>query len=462
MAIARRICLYASIGIVGFLTSCKLGHQFSRPELDMPGQFDSDMNMTDTFSIADVDWRTIYTDPELQSLIELTLANNKDLRIADARIREMAAGKRIDVAGLFPQINGNAYVQKEGLNYGGDRYRNDPENGIKLAMSWEIDLWGNLRWAKDRGTAAFMESVEGRRALQVTLIAQVAQSYFELTALDHELMIVRQTLKARQEGERLAKLRFEGGLTSETSYQQAKVELERTATHIPILERNIAVKENEIAFLAGEYFHTIKRRQDPRNVKLPDTLPVGMPSTLLERRPDIRAAEQSLIAANAEMGMAYTNRFPRLTLTGQFGVESDEFVNLLKSPMHFISAGLLGPVFDMGRRQASYRAKQAAYEQEVYSYEKTVLNAFKEVRNAIIDFNKVKEMYSSALQLERSAKTTMELAQLQYINGVIGYLDVLDAQRSYFDAQVGLSNAVRNKQLCLVQLYRALGGGWQE
>ena len=199
----------------------------------------------------------------------------------------------------------------------------------------------------------------------------------------------------------------------------------------------------------------------PDEVKLPESLPIGLPSTLLKRRPDVRQAEQKLITANAAVGIAYTNMFPKLSLTAQYGLESEEMSDLLKSPIHYLSANLLGPIFAMGKNRAIVKAKKAAYEQECYSYEKSVLTAFKDARNAIVDFNKIKEIYESRLQLERSSKTNMELAQLQYINGVIGYLDVLDAQRSYFDAQIGLSNAVRDKQITMVRLYKALGGGWQ-
>ena len=361
---------------------------------------------------------------------------------------------------VLPAIGGSAYIQKEGLNYGGDNYKNDPENGLKLSVSWELDLWGNLRWAKDRSVAQLLASVEARRALQISLIAQVAQAYFELVALDHEYAIVTQTLDARKEAVRIAKLRYEGGLTAETSYQQAEVEYARTATYIPVLQRNISLKENEISLLTGQYPTEIKRSGYSEQVDLPKTIPVGLPSDLLERRPDIRQAEQQLIAANAEVGMAYTNRFPRLTLTAQGGLESDEFKNFFKSPMHFLGANLLGPVFDMGRRQATYRAKQAAYEQECLRYENTVLKAFTDVRNALVTFNKIQDIYLSWLKLEQSTKSTMDLAQLQYINGVISYINVLDAQRNYFDARIGLSNALRNKQLCMVQLYKALGGGW--
>lgn len=455
----RTRLIISSLLIAFAMCGCKLGQKYVKPQMAIPATLEKE-HLTDTFSIADLAWWDIYNDPVLRKLIEHTLENNKDLRIADARIKELAARKRVETANLLPSVNGQAYVQKEGLNYGGDHYNNDPENGLKASMSWELDIWGNLRWANDRSKALLLESVEDRRGLTISIIAQVAQAYFELVALDNELSIVKQTLDARKESVRLAKLRFEGGLTSETSYQQAKVELARTATHIPILERDISLKENEISFLAGDFPSPIERNRQRSTINLPDDLPVGMPSTLLERRPDVRAAEQSLIAANAAVGVAYTNRFPRLSLTATGGLESEEFSDFFKSPMHFLSASLLGPIFDFGRRQGAYRAQQAVYEQECYSYEKTVLNAFMEVRNAIVDYNKIQEIYESMAELEQASKTSMELAQLQYINGVIGYIDVLDAQRSYFDAQVNLSNAVRNKELVIVQLYKALGGGW--
>ena len=222
------------------------------------------------------------------------------------------------------------------------------------------------------------------------------------------------------------------------------------------------MKENDIAFLTGEYPHHIKRSVLPEDVMFSASLPVGLPSALLERRPDVRQAEQALIAANAAVGVAYTNLFPRLALTASYGAESDLLSELLKSPHQLFAANLLQPIFAMGKNRAMLKAKKAAYEQATYAYEKTVLNAFKDAYNAIAEFNKVKEIYETRLRLEQASKSTLDLAQLQYLNGVIGYMDLLDAQRGYLDAQIGLSNAVRDKQISMVNLYKALGGGWKE
>lgn len=439
--------------------SCQLGKHYVRPDLHLPALLDS--TATDTTSIADFRWWELYTDTTLQKLIRETLEHNKDMLTAAARLKEMAAQRRIAYADMFPQVNGRLYTDKEAENYGGDNYKSTPEYTAKFIASWELDLWGNLRWAKDKSMAQFVQAVENRRALQMTLVAQVAQAYFELVALDNELAIVKQTLSAREESVRLARLRFNGGLTSEAVYQQAQVELARTATLVPDLERSIALKENDINFLAGRYPEKVERSHHPQDIRLPETLPAGLPSSLLERRPDVRAAEEALIAANADVGIAYTNLFPRITLTAHYGLESEEFKDFLHSPYHFLSANLLTPLFAMGKNRAALKAKKAAYEQAVHQYEKAVLSAFKDARNAMVEFNKVQDIYDSRLKLEQAARKSTSLTRTQYMNGYISYLDWLDAQRTYLDAQIALSNAVRDKQIAMVQLYKALGGGWE-
>ena len=442
-----------------FLSSCKIGKEYTKLEIDMPNTFVS--YSQDSTCFADMKWWDIYDDTNLRKIIDYTLENNKDMKVAVAKVKEMAARKKINYADFFPQINANVYGQDEKLNYQGDFSKpHDIEYGVKANIGWELDLWGNLRWANDAAIAEYLSSVEGQRALMMSLVAEVAEIYFELIALDNELLIVKQTLKAREEGVRLAKIRFEGGLTSETSYQQAKLEYAKKATLVPDLEKKIAMKENEILALSGSFPRRVIRTETQNNLILPDTIPVGLPSQLLERRPDVRKAEQKLIAANARVGVSYTNMFPRVALTSNLGFETDQFATLLSSPMFFISSNLLAPVFSFGKNKAKYKAQLAVYEQECYNYEKVVLSAFYDVMNALVEFDKMKEIYETRLLLEQSAKVTMDLAQLQYINGVIGYLDVLDAQRNYFDAQISLSNAYRDKQITMVKLYKALGGGY--
>lgn len=453
----RPLFILSAAAIMG---SCQIGQHYTRPDLELPETLDS--LSVDTASIGDYAWEELYTDTTLQALIRKALTYNKDMMMAAARVKELAARKRISVGNMLPQIGLRIYAERERENYGGDNYKQDDEFDLKGTVNWEIDLWGKLRWTKDKSVAEFLGSIENQRALKMSLIAEIAQSYFELVALDNELAIVKQTVDARRESLHLARIRYEGGLTSETAFRQAQVELARTATLVPDLERQITLKENDIAFLTGEYPQHIKRSVLPEDVMFPVSLPVGLPSSLLERRPDVREAEQELIAANAEVGVAFTSLFPSLTLFASYGGESDLIDELLKSPWHLLSANLLQPVFTWGKNRARLKAQKAALEEATRKYEKVVLNAFREAYNAIAEFNKIKEIYETRLRLEQASKSTLDLAQLQYMNGVIAYMDLLDAQRGYLEAQISLSNAIRDKQITMVNLYKALGGGWKE
>ena len=447
------------------LSACQLGKHYTRPQLDLPASLQdsihgSDTLYTDTTSFADYPWEWLYADTLLQELIRKTLVYNKDMQMAAARVKELAAMKRIDVANMFPSVGLRVYAEKEADDYGGDHYNPDNQFDLKGVISWELDLWGKLRWARDASLAEFVSSIESRRALQMSLVAQVAQAYFELVALDNELAIVQQTVEARRESLHLVRLRYEGGLISEIPFRQAQVELAKTVTLVPDLERKITLKENELAFLIGDYPHNIERAPLPQEVNFPSSLPVGLPSTLLERRPDVREAEQALIAANAEVGVSLTSMFPSLSLTSQLGAESAEVKDILESPYHLIAGTLLQPILGWGKNRARLKASRAAFERATYAYEKVVLAAFRDAYDAIATFNKMKEIYQTRLSLERSSKSSLELAQLQYVNGAIAYMDLLDAQRTYLDAQISLSNAVRDRQLALVNVYKALGGGW--
>ncbi len=448
----KRICFIGNICLLAIcLGACRLGKQYTRPDLRLPEQI-ADVP-ADTTSVQDIKWSELYADPVLQQLIRKTLENNKDMLMAAAKVKELMESKRIAKADLLPKVD--AFI-------GGEReYDASPGNTFegKLLASWEVDLWGKLRWANQAAVAAYLQSVEGRQALRLSLIANVAQAYFELIALDQELTIVKQTLEARREGVRLAKLRFEGGLTSENPMRQAQVELAKTQTLVPDLEKSIRLKENQISLLAGEYPGVVERGKSIEQQQLMATLPVGLPSQLLERRPDIRQAEYRLKEAHAKAGVAFTNMFPKFTLTGHYGLESTEFSNFLRDPYFLVSGKLLTPLFNMGKNRAQWRASKAVKEQEIYNYQKVVLKAFTEVSNALISSQKSREIRKAREHLENSARSNLDLATLQYINGVISYLDVLDAQRGYFDAQIGLNNAIRDELLATVELYKVLGGG---
>lgn len=460
----RKVKTYKALYTIVFLatvlfSSCMAGRKYTRPDLNLPESAQEEEQKE--ILLADIAWWNLYSDPVLQDLIRKAIANNKDMKIAAARIQELAYTRRINTADLLPQANLVLGGDREWEHYGGGLSKKESQFDAKLKFNWELDMFGHLRWTRKQGIADYLRSVEAERAMQMSLMAEVASAYMELIALDNELRIVRQTLATREEGMKQAKLRFEGGLTSETAYQQAQVELANTATLIPGLERKISAKENAIAFLCGEYPEYIRRSENIDMPELPERFTANLSSELLKRRPDVRAAEQALIAANAKVGMAYTDRFPRIQLTGAYGFENDLFTSLLKAPYGLIAGTLTAPVIGFNTKQAKYKAQQAAYKQEAARYEKVVLTVFHEASNAITTYNAARETHERKNDLKQAAQKYVELARLQYINGVINYLDVLDAQRRYFDAQIGLANSIRDEYLAIINLYKALGGSWQ-
>ena len=443
------------------LFSCRVGRSFRTPELkEMPATFDEE-GMTEG-TTADIGWSTLYADTVLQGLISRALDHNKDMLAAAARVRELMAAKRITFAKMFPGAGMDLYGDREYLNYGGDNKKYDPELHANLTFGWEIDIWGNLRWQNEAAVAAYLQSVEAQRALRLTIVSQVAQMYFDLKALDRELSIVRQTLEARRDAVHFATLRYEGGLTSEIPYRQSLVELARTETLLPKLENEIKLKENDLSVLLGEFPSGIPRGgSDLGDVQMGTELPVDLPSSLLERRPDVRQAEQNLKAAMASAGMAYADRFPRLTISLTGGLENDALKGLINSPFSYAAGNLTAPLFAFGSKRAKYRAALAAYDQARLAYEQKVLEVFREVNDAVTAYRNMRRTAELKFNLKEAARQYVVLAKLQYINGVIRYIDVLDAQRKFFDAQVEESKAVRNEHLALVGLYKALGGGWQ-
>lgn len=455
----KHISILLSLAAALVTGGCSVTRHCKAPELNLPAAVAA--GQTDSLTVADVAWWEFYGDSTLRRIIERTLAGNKDILAAAARVEEMRQLYRVSKAERLPAVGATAYAEYETNDYAGERAARDPEFGAKASLSWELDLWGNLRWAKRRGGAEYLASVEQWRAMRMTLVAEVAAAYFRLVALDNELAIVRRTLTTRSEGVHQARLRFEGGLTSETVYQQAQVEYAATAALIPGLEREIEITENSIALLMGSYpdLRIVRSGMDIE-AAMPDSLPVGLPSGLLQRRPDVRAAEQRLRAAMASAGMAYADRFPRLTFALTGGWENDALKGFFSSPFSYAAGTLASPLFAFGRKRAKYRAALAAYEQARLEYERKVLEVFKEADDAVVTYRNVRRTAQLKVELRDAARKYVELANLQYRGGSINYLDVLDAQRRYFDAQIGVSNAVRDEHLALVELYKALGGGW--
>ena len=445
--------------VASIITSCSGVRNCRAPELDMPAAIVD--NSTDTLTAADIGWWEFYGDSTLCKIIKKTLDNNKELRQAMTRVEELRQVYRIDRAAMLPSIGVNIGANHETNDYYDERYIPDPEFDVKASLSWEADLWGKFRWGKREGESRWKASIEDFRALKVSLIAEVAKAYFSLIALDNELAIVKRTLVNRSEGMAKAKLRFEGGLTSELVYQQTKVEYATAAVMVPNLESRIAAIENALAVLMGEFpGNYISRSDTIAELRVKGEMPTGLPSQLLERRPDIRAKKKLLKAAMAKVGVTYAERFPPLTFSLTGGWENNDLPTLFKSPFSYVAGSIAGPIFQFGQKKAKYKAAEAAYEQAVLNYEQRVLEAFEETNNAVINYRKARETAILRTDSRNAAKKYVELAELQYRAGSINYIEVLDAQRRYLDAQINQSNSVRDEHLALVELYKALGGGW--
>ena len=441
--------------------ACSALRECRTPDVPVPsGMFPAD---ADSLTMADLGWWEFYGDETLRSFIERTLEHNKQMLAAAARVEQARQLYRIGRAEQLPNFYFEAPFNNETNDYYGETPLRDPEFGLKMTMKWELDLWGNLRWARRRSEAEFLATVEDRRAMQMTLVAEVASAYFRLLALDDELEIVRHTLVTRSEGVELAKIRFEGGLTSDLPYQQAKVEYASVAALIPNLERQIAATENALSLLMGETpDRKIRRGETVQEDDFPESFSPGFPSIILQRRPDMQAAEQRLRASMASVGVAYADRFPRIMITLTGGVEDNSLLTLLRAPFSYVAETLTAPVFGFGRKKARYKAAVAAYDASRLHYEQKVLEVFREADDAVVSFRSARDAVAQKLTLREAASQYMDLTQWQYRMGSINYLDLMDAQRRYLDARIAYSNAIRDERLALVQLYKALGGGWQE
>lgn len=427
------------------------------PAVFVPGE------TPDSTCIADMAWWEFYTDTTLTKIMRVTLENNRDLLKAAARIEEMRQLYGVAKANMFPQIGGNIGHSYETNNYHGEGTSKDPEYDLKFPVMWEINLWGAMSHSRKAGGARYVASMEDYRAMRMELIAEVASAYFNMIALENELAIVRQTLVTREESLQQAKIRFEGGLTPETVYQQAKVEYSSTAALVPDLETRVTAARNALTLLMGEYPHEMMERGNLAfNPGMLDRMPSGIPSSLLKRRPDLRAAEQRLKAAMEDVGVSYADRFPSLKIGFTPGFENDGLADFFKSPFTYTVASIAGSVFDFGRKKRKYKASVAVYDQTRYAYEQAVITAFTEVNNAISAYSHVKENRTLKSELCDAAAKYVDLARLQYRGGTLNYIEVLDAQRRFFDAQIGVNKALRDEYLALINLYKALGGGWKE
>jgi multidrug efflux system outer membrane protein len=445
--------------------------KYERPKVPTPTTFRGDLSaQPDAQTLANLKWFELFKDQKLQDLIQEALAANYDLREATARVDAARANYGITRSDQFPTIYGSGDIVNQRVSRSGqfdlpEPIKRDRSFGSVLLnlLAFELDIWGRLRKATAAAKADLLATEETRQAVIVTIVSDVATAYFNLREFDYELDIARRTLASREESLRLIRLRQQRGVATMLEVRQGE-ELVYNATEvIPDLEQSIQQTENFLSFLTAQNPSSIARGLSLTDEQMPPAVPVGLPSDLIERRPDIRSAENSLIAANARIGVAKAAYFPRISLTGFLGFESGQLTSLFngsRSVWSFVPE-VTQPIFTGGRLKSNVRFTKAQRDFLLVDYQKVIQGAFREVSDSLIAYQKVKEVRTQRALLVETLRDRSRLSYLRYNGGVATLLDALDADRSLFDAERSLAAARRDELLSVVQLYKALGGGWQ-
>jgi multidrug efflux system outer membrane protein len=442
-----------------------LGPDYKRPAVESPKEWRfGDKEAKD---VANTAWWQQFNDPVLNELIDIALKENKDVKIAAARVEQFIGLYGTTRAALFPQVAaggtaGRARATEAGPTPVTPGVTNPADNyQAFLNGSWEIDLWGKLRRATEAARANLLATEEGRRAVIMTLVTSVSAAYVNLRDLDKQLQIAKQTTKSREESYNLFKLRFTGGIISELELNQVKSEYEQALATIPVLEKSISQQENAISVLLGRNPGAIPRGRSLDELTLP-SVPEGLPSDLLERRPDIRLAEQNLIAANAQIGVARALYFPTISLTGIFGWASKDLSDLFTGPAKAWSyaGNITVPVFTGGAIAGQVKAAEAVREQSLMIYQQTIQAAFRDVDDSLVDQKRTREQLDALKMQVGSLREYARIARLRYENGYTSYIEVLDAERSLFNAELQYAQTQGVLFQALVNLYKAMGGGW--
>ena len=469
----KGLSIAAAMGII--LAGCSVGPNYQRPKIDTPGAFrgpDSASSSpapsatADTASMGDAEWWTIFQDPELQKLIRAALDRSYDVRIAAARVMEARSQVTITRSSQFPAVNGGplATGERTPVIAGGFPSFSYAAIEAALSVSWDIDFWGKYRRETEAARANLLGADWARKAVISSLVANVATAYFQLRELDLQLDISKRTLAARQDSLKLTQTLADGGAVSLVDVRQTEQLVETASAAIPDLERQVAQEENQIEILLGENPGPVTRGLPLTEQPLPAEVPAGIPSRLLERRPDIREAEQRLIAANANIGAARAAFFPDVSLTALAGVESASLTTLFRGPARTWTwtAQATEPIFDAGKIRANYRLAQQEQNEALLSYEQTIQKAFGDVSNALIAYRKYREELEHQERLVTAARSATDLSRIRYQGGAASYLEVLTNDTNAFSAELNLAAVRLGENVALVQIYNSLGGGWEQ
>ncbi len=451
------------------LAGCTVGPNYSRPQVPTTPTFrgadNTPMASDPASSLGDQRWAEVFHEPELQDLLRMALANNYDLRVAAQHVLEQQAQVRITRAQQFPTINvGGTGIGAELPNSLGTQIASPLVDGsFNVSAAWTPDFWGLYRRQSEAARAQLLAQTWAQRAVRLSLVQQVATLYFELRALDRDLDISRRTLEIRQNSVDLTSTLERGGSVALSDVRQAEQLLYTASTQIPQLEQQIQQDENAMRLLLGRNPGPVAHTDPNALVPPPQTLPTGLPSQLLERRPDVQQAEAQLVAANAQIGVARAQFFPQLSINASAGVGGNSLSNLFDTGSRTIYGygTLAQPLFAGGRLRGQLELSEATKQEMVFSYQRAIVTAFHDVSNALIALNKQRAARIEQEKLVEAAQDATRLARLRYSGGATSYLEVLTTDSSLFSAQLNLVTAQQNEALTLVQLYSALGGGWQ-
>jgi outer membrane protein, multidrug efflux system len=440
------------------LTGCMVGPNYKRPVVPTPPEYRGGEAQPGQVSLGDAKWFDLFQDETLRGLIKEALEANYDIRIAAQRVLQAEGQLAVTRSSLYPQLGGQASAGRTGVNS-----PIQSSAGAFGVASWELDLFGKLRRASEAARAELLATQETQQAVRQVLVAQVASAYFDLREYDAELQYVRESIKTRQESVTLVSARVEGGVGNMLDLDQAKSLVASAQGSAALLEMAQEQTENLINFLRSRPPGPVTRGTSLAEQPQPPQVPAGLPSTLLERRPDLRVAEQVLIAANARVGVAKAAFFPSINLTAAGGFQTTDLIGVIsRSGGAYALGGVVDlPIFDAGRRKGNYKTAQAQYQEMLINYQKAINGAFRDVSDALVGYQKSKEYSSSQQLLADTLRDQSQLANARYIGGVSSYLEVLDTERQRLTAEQQLAQSQRDQLTSLVRLYKALGGGWQ-
>ena len=452
------------------LAGCAMGPNYERPDVPAPPQYRGANALATEEPAVDLSLHDKLGDPVLTDLVETALEQNFDLRAAAERVQQARAQYRINGSALYPELNANVQHISNRTSSIGQAVFVPRGTNLDVAytqagfgLSWELDIWGRIRRLKEAALAQYLATEEARHGVQTSLVAEVTRSYFLLRAADLELEIAQKTQEIAKDSLRLTQLRHDAGAATGLDVSQAEQLLRTANAQAAASERAVALAENEISLLLGQSPGAIPRGKGLEELTAPAEVPAGLPSSLLERRPDIRQAEQTLIAANAQIGAARAQYFPQISLTGLLGAQSRYLSELFTGPArhwNFTPSATL-PIFNAGRIRAGVKFSEAAKREAVIEYEKAIQTAFREVSDSLIALTKTREQREEQQLLVAALEESTRLSTLRYKGGLDSYLQVLDAQRNLFQSEIALTQLRYEELNAAVQLYRALGVGWQ-